>query len=284
MAGDWIKWSVGLCQKPEIMQMSARLLMPPAQTAGTLMLVMEWIDGNVRDLSGDGDAHVRLLSMPTNFLDTIVGVAGFTESMAEVGWITHKDGILTFVNVGKHNGKSAKSRALDRERKREDRQEESPVKVRNLSGSKPDTIRTREEKRREEIPIPPVSPKPSKTSLQIRIESWFHRRSETPWGTSELRAWDKNQLVIEASTPEELDLLAKRYDGPEKDPYCRRDIATLLNNWTGEIDRARNNSTPVNGRPIDPRANILQERVRIANEKATASYLPENAAHCMDTF
>ena len=40
----------------------------------------------------------------------------------------------------------------------------------------------------------------------------------------------------------------------------------------------------VNGRSLDPRANIIDERVRIANEKAAASYLPENAAHCMDTF
>ena len=280
MAGDWIKWGIGLCQKPEIMQMSARLLIPPTQTAGTLMLAMEWLDANVRDLSGQGDARVRLLSMPTNFLDPIVGVAGFTEAMAEVGWITHKEGILTFVNVGRHNGKSAKNRALERDRKRETRQAESPEKVRHLSGLKPDTIGTREEKRREDIPIPLVSPKTSsKTSLQLRIESWFHRRPETPWGIVDIRAWDKNRLLIEGSTPEELDLLAKRYDGPGKDPYCRRDIATLLNNWSGEIDRARNNSTPTNG----ARKTTAEERVAVANAKIAAEYADPNwAQHCMD--
>jgi hypothetical protein len=147
MAGDWLKWCVGVCDKPEILAMSARLMIPPTQTAGTLMLCMEWLDRNVRDLSGDGHATVRVLSMSTNFLDDIVGVSGFTEAMAEVGWITHKDGVLTFINVGRHNGKSAKNRALDAERKRLERLAERPQSVQK----NPDIIRTREEKRREDI-------------------------------------------------------------------------------------------------------------------------------------
>jgi hypothetical protein len=33
--------------------------------------------------------------------------------------------------------------------------------------------------------------------------------------------------------------LEQRYCGPAKSQYCRKDLATLLNNWSGEIDRAR---------------------------------------------
>ena len=54
---------------------------------------------------------------------------------------------------------------------------------------------------------------------------------------------------------------------------------TIAKGWQGIRE-----PDSVNSRPADPRANIIDERVRIANEKAAASYLPENAAHCMDTF
>lgn len=78
-----------------------------------------------------------------------------------------------------------------------------------------------------------------KSPLQIRIERWFNRRLSTAWGRAELRAWHGNRLVIESTPPEDVLLLEGYYTGPNRSPYCRRDITTLLNNWTGEIDRAR---------------------------------------------
>jgi hypothetical protein len=78
-----------------------------------------------------------------------------------------------------------------------------------------------------------------KTELQLRIESWFNRRKTTPWGKAEARAWLTNRQAIEATSPEEIGLLEHRYTGPDKSQYCRKDLATLLNNWSGEIDRAR---------------------------------------------
>lgn len=121
MSGFWIKWEKGLTHKPEILQISARLMIPPTQAAGSLMLVMEWLDDAVTILSRDGHADVPLGALQTTFIDGIAGVSGFAESLAEVGWLRSKDGVLTFVNVGNHNLTSAKSRALAADRKRRER-------------------------------------------------------------------------------------------------------------------------------------------------------------------
>lgn len=86
-----------------------------------------------------------------------------------------------------------------------------------------------------------------KTALQLRVESWFHRRAKTPWGKAELKAWDANRLCVESATEEDLALLEKRFADPAQAQYRRHDLATLLNNWPAEIDRARNHAT--NGKP-----------------------------------
>lgn len=138
MSGFWIKWEKGLTRKPEILQLSARLMVPPTQAAGSLMLVMEWLDDAVTNLSRDGHADVPLGALQNTFIDGIAGVSGFAEALAEVGWLRSKDGILTFVNVGKHNLTSAKSRALAADRKRRERAKGGHSSVTTQSRSKRD--------------------------------------------------------------------------------------------------------------------------------------------------
>lgn len=121
MSGFWIKWEKGLTRKPEVMQIAARLMIQPTDAAGRLMLVMEWLDDAVTELSRDGHAEIPLKSLPLTFIDGIAGLPGFTEALAEVGWVTTKDNTLTFINVGRHNGTSAKSRALANDRKKKER-------------------------------------------------------------------------------------------------------------------------------------------------------------------
>jgi hypothetical protein len=116
MAGDWIKWSKGLTRKMEILQMSARLHIAPAHAAGTLMQLMEWVDENVSVFDSDGNAHVTLGPLQSSALDVTLGVSGFMEAMAEVGWIRIENDDLVFVHAERHNGKTAKARALTKER------------------------------------------------------------------------------------------------------------------------------------------------------------------------
>ena len=92
---------------------------------------------------------------------------------------------------------------------------------------------------KEEIQLLPSPPPELKTPIQLRIEALFRRRASTVWGKSEKKAWASNCKAVEATAEEDLHLLEARFSDPAQAQYRRRDLATLLNNWNAEIDRAR---------------------------------------------
>ena len=109
--------------------------------------------------------------------------------------------------------------------------------------------------KRENTPLPPVGdagvapedgqprakprtpPAWTPTPDQLRVGGWFGRKATTKWSDKELRAWKALQPI----PPEDIALMETRYTDtdPEVAQYRRRDIFTLLNNWHGELDRAR---------------------------------------------
>jgi hypothetical protein len=88
------------------------------------------------------------------------------------------------------------------------------------------------------VPFPAPEP-PAKTPEQLRAEKLFHRRPSTAWGKAELTAWRAARATIEGTHADDWELLEWFYAQPQEKTYARRDLATLLNNWNGEIDRAR---------------------------------------------
>ena len=94
-------------------------------------------------------------------------------------------------------------------------------------------------------PLPLTAPAPPALVDEQKLEvgSWFGRRPSTQWSTKELKAW--NALELETIT-EGIELLKPAYLAKtgEAVKYRRRDLQTLLNNWTGEIDRWRNWQAP----------------------------------------
>lgn len=116
MAGDWIKWSKGLTRKMEILQIAARLHVAPAHAAGVLMQLMEWVDENVSIFDEDGNARVTLGPLQPSTLDVTLGLAGFMESLAEIGWVKLDGDVLVFIHAGRHNGQTAKARAVTNRR------------------------------------------------------------------------------------------------------------------------------------------------------------------------
>lgn len=71
--------------------------------------------------------------------------------------------------------------------------------------------------------------------LKARLCAWFNRRLTTPWSEKEERAL---RAVMALETPvDDLSALEEWYVSDA--PYKRKDIPTLLNNWNGEIDRAK---------------------------------------------
>ena len=74
----------------------------------------------------------------------------------------------------------------------------------------------------------------------FRARSLFRMRIETPLDSSQDRAWKKNRAAVEATTMEDWLLLEWYFaQGGEIEQYRRKDLAQLLNNWNGELDRAR---------------------------------------------
>jgi len=156
MAGDWIKWTKGLARKPEVMQMAIRLGKSRHEVAGLLMEVWEWADENVvsdiKDVSGTKPdtcpGVVQFDGPPEQLIIALTGVSGLADAMVSVGWLCQRSGHLAFPNFSRHNGKSAKSRALDSLRKHNSRTgapPSVPPPVRDVSGSQPDKSATREE-------------------------------------------------------------------------------------------------------------------------------------------
>jgi hypothetical protein len=90
-------------------------------------------------------------------------------------------------------------------------------------------------------PAKAVAEEPIKTiakgPLQLRAERLFKRRETTPLTSTEVRAFKNNKSALLATIEPEWLALEEYYASDFK--YKRTDLATLLNNWCGEIDRAK---------------------------------------------
>lgn len=113
MAGDWIKWQKGLERKPEIVRIARTLNTSPINAAAMCMQVWSWADDNSTDGVVPG--------LTPEDVSTVVGLPGIAEAMTVAGWLVISDSGIQFPNYDRHNGSTAKARALDASRKRVDR-------------------------------------------------------------------------------------------------------------------------------------------------------------------
>ncbi len=114
MAGDWIKIEHTLPDKPEVDQMAAALSIDHDAVVGKLIRVWIWADQNTLD----GNA----VGVTSAFLDRISFCPGFANAMRKAGWLNGIDGALEFPNFDRHNGQTAKTRALTNRRVAKSRQ------------------------------------------------------------------------------------------------------------------------------------------------------------------
>jgi len=142
MAGDWITVEDTTPDKPEVYRMAALLSMPPEQVVGHLVRIWVWADQQ----SLDGNA----ISVTEMTLDHIAQVTGFSKAMREVGWLNGSNGSMSLPNFDRHNGKTAKSRALTRKRVQRFRND--------ASVTLPLPEKRREEKKEKRVPLPPFEP------------------------------------------------------------------------------------------------------------------------------
>ena len=147
MAGDWIKIETVTPDKPEVFTMADTLGIDPDAVVGKLIRVWIWADQQTRD----GNAPSVTLSL----LNRISGVSGFADAMIAVGWLRKTDAGIEFHNFDRHNGETAKTRAMTAKRvqkHRADKTEELKRKrnVESVTEALPE--KRREEKKEKERP------------------------------------------------------------------------------------------------------------------------------------
>ncbi|MFJ4393716.1 hypothetical protein [Pseudomonas sp. NPDC089396] len=149
MAGDWIKMRVDLQTHPKVFSMVSALKADRLRVVGALHAT--WCVFDTHSVDG------VLTGYSLKVLDGVLGWSGFSAAMVAVDWLVEcEGGGLAMPSFDTHNGKSAKRRANDSERKRASRKSDS---VRVGIGQLADKVRTncaekrdqrREEKKREE--------------------------------------------------------------------------------------------------------------------------------------
>lgn len=138
MAGDWIKFEVATSDKPEVWEIASSLDIDPDAVVGKLLRVWSWFDQHTEK----GNAP----SVTKKLLDRLVGVTGFCDALIESSWMTEENREITLPNFDRHNGQTAKRRALTAKRV-------SAAKAKsNAKGNARSVTRAlpREEKRRED--------------------------------------------------------------------------------------------------------------------------------------
>lgn len=138
MAGDWIKLQKDTPDKPEVLAIASRLGLDPDAVVGKLVRIWCWFDTH----TVDGNASCVTFS----FIDRYVGVTGFAEQVALVGWLIQNGHDISLPNFDYHNGETAKTRALGKNRTEKLR---SNAK-RNGRSNAPSVTKSSPEKRREE--------------------------------------------------------------------------------------------------------------------------------------
>lgn len=109
MAGDWIKMEVSTPDKREVLDITFQMGWDdPDQTLGKLLRVWRWFDQH----TVGGNAP----NVSAALLDRVIGTPGFAQAMANVGWLEISTSGIQLPNFGRHNGKTAKERALTAKR------------------------------------------------------------------------------------------------------------------------------------------------------------------------
>lgn len=150
MAGDWIKMGKDLLTHPKVVRISSALKADKLKTVGGLFAV--WCLFDTHSIDGNLSGYTY------ETIDEEIRFPGFSAAMESVGWLKSDAEGASLPDFEEHNGQSAKRRAQETERKRNERKTSAPDA---------DKKRTREEKRREDI----NNPKPLKGHA-VSINTW----------------------------------------------------------------------------------------------------------------
>jgi len=152
MAGNWIKFEVDTPEKPEVLALTVAMGWDdPDLTVGKLLRVWRWFDQHTLEGNAPG--------VSAALLDRIAGVTGFANAMAKVGWLIISDEGISLPNFDRHNGETAKSRALTAKRVAKHKANSKGNDAGNAASVT--SPLPKEEKNKEEVNNPPNPPSPT---------------------------------------------------------------------------------------------------------------------------
>ncbi len=171
MAGDWIKLEVATLDKPEVRQMARVLGVKHGEALELLLRFWAWMDANSVDGHVDGLVDVDV--------DELMRCPGFCGVMKMIGWLKcdSERQRIEIPNADRHNGKSAKKRALTNLRQSQWRKNVDASVDGAVDAASVTKASTREEKRRDR-PIHTLrsagkpSSLPADFSISERVRAW----------------------------------------------------------------------------------------------------------------
>ncbi len=116
MAGDWIKFELATSDKPEVWALAEKFDIDPDAVVGKLLRVWGWFDQQTENGNAGTVSIGNAGSVTKKLLDRLVGVPDFCGALVAVGWLEESDNTLAIVNFERHNGKTAKNRAVTAKR------------------------------------------------------------------------------------------------------------------------------------------------------------------------
>lgn len=130
---SWIKVRTDLAADPAVVSIAAALGVDRFAVVGRLHWIWSWAGSNSRD--------GRIAGVTAAWIDELVALEGFAAAMISAGWLIESDRGIRFPKFNRHNGQSAKTRALTAQR---------VARSRSRSGNDRSVTQSLPEKRREE--------------------------------------------------------------------------------------------------------------------------------------
>ena len=127
--------------KPEVFAIAEMLGIDPDSAFGKCFRIWRWFDDHTTNGKANGCCVSKML------VDRLVGVKGFADCMVSVGWLIEDGSSVCASNFERHNGETAKTRALTAKRVAKHTQKANAEANAKLTV---DAL-PREEKRREDI-------------------------------------------------------------------------------------------------------------------------------------
>ncbi len=121
MAANWIKIEHSMPDKPEVDGIAVHLNLDHDAVVGKLLRFWIWADQQTID--------GKSFNVTDSFLDRLTNCPGFAAALVQVGWLARRNGRLSLPNFDRHNGQTAKSRALSGDRVKRLRNDASATKA-----------------------------------------------------------------------------------------------------------------------------------------------------------